>query len=201
MGRKAAKATMRTCTAPISDRRPGGPRYGRGFTLAETMVVVALIGLLLVIPSMNLVQMVAGKTFAARTRKLVSLLEMAGEAASQSDRRYEVIIDIPEQSYLLRQITTPDLSQVLEEEIIAQGRFGDDCIVSYVEFDDGDFTNDSRAKFRAGRAGWQYGGKIVLLDKDERPWSIVINRISRVVALVEGDAIVLTPKQAQEVMF
>ncbi len=192
---------MRTCTAPISDRRPGGSRRGRGFTLAETMVVVALIGLLLVMPSLNLVHMVAGKTFEARTRKLVSLLEMAAEAASQSDRRYEVIIDIPEQSYLLRQITTPDLSQVLEEEIIAKGRFGDDCIVSYVEFDDGDFTNDSRAKFRAGRAGWQYGGKIVLLDKDERPWSIVINRISRVVALVEGDAIVLTPKQAQEVIF
>ena len=30
----------------------------------------------------------------------------------------------------------------------AAEEIGADCIVSYVEFDDGDFTNDSRAKFR-----------------------------------------------------
>ena len=59
---------------------------------------------------------------------------MAATTAAQSDKRYEVIIDIPQQSYTLRQITTPDLSVVLEEEIIAQEDFGASCRVSYVLF-------------------------------------------------------------------
>ena len=53
-----------------------------------------------------------------------------------------MIIDPAEQSYLLREITSDDLSEVLEEEIITQGEFGSNCRLAYVEFDDGDYTND-----------------------------------------------------------
>jgi hypothetical protein len=51
-------------------------------------------------------------------------MQMAVSAAAESDRRYEVIIDLTEQSYLLRQITSPDLSEVLDEEIIAESKGG-----------------------------------------------------------------------------
>jgi hypothetical protein len=126
---------------------------------------------------------------------------MATTAAAESDRRYEVIIDMAEQSFLLRQITSPDLSQVLEEEIIIEDSFSDNCRVVFVEFDDGDYTNEGRAKFRAGRSGWQYGGKIVLLDEDERPYSVVVNRLNRMIVLQEGDVPLLVPKTKDEVPF
>ena len=57
------------------------------------------------------------------------------------------------------------------------------------------------ATFRAGHAGWQNGGKIVLFDKDEEPYSVVINRISRIVTLKKGDVVLLLPKDKDEVPF
>jgi hypothetical protein len=140
-------------------------------------------------------------TFRAQVQELVSTMQMAASAAAQSDRRYEVIIDIPEQRYMLRQITNPDLSQVLEEEVIVEDSFSPGCRVVYVRFDDGDFTSEDRAKFRAGHSGWAYGGKIVLLDEKEQPHSIVVSRLNRMITLEQGDVEFLWPKTKDEVLF
>jgi hypothetical protein len=128
---------------------------------------------------------------------------MAASAAAESNRRYEIIIDITEQNYVLREITTADLWEVLEEEIIVDNYFGDNCQVSYVLFDDGDYTDPEhmRARFRAGHSGWQYGGKIVLLDEDERPYSVMVNRISGIVTLKRGDVEVMVPRAKKDVYF
>jgi hypothetical protein len=68
-------------------------------------------------------------------------------------------------------------------------------------FDDGDFTNEDRAKFRASPAGWQFGGIIVLLDRDEQPWSIVIDRLSNIVRLQPGEAQIVWPRSQDEIPF
>ena len=102
---------------------------------------------------------------------------------------------------MLRQITNPDLSQVLEEEVIIEDSFSATCRVVYVRFDDGDFTSEDRAKFRAGHSGWAYGGKIVLLDEKEHPYSIVVNRLNRMITLEQGDVELLQPKNKDDVLF
>ena len=172
-----------------------------GFTLAESMVVIVVVSLMVIMAATNLKGVITKNSFKAKTQGLVSALEAASRAASQSDKRYEVIIDIPQQSYTLREITSPDLSEVLEEEIIAEEDFGANCQVSYVLFDDGQFTNEERAKFRASRAGWQFGGIIVLLDSDEQPWSIVIDRMSNIVRLQQGEAQITWPRSNDELPF
>ena len=140
-------------------------------------------------------------SFKAQVQQFVSTMQMAASAAAESDRRYEVIIDLEEQAFLLRQITTPDLAEVLEEEIIVEDRLSNNCRVVYVEFDDGEFTHEGRAKFRAGRSGWAFGGKIVLLDEKEKPYSVVINRLNRMITLEEGDVRLLEPKFKDELVF
>jgi hypothetical protein len=140
-------------------------------------------------------------TFKAQLQEFISTMQMAASAAAESGRRYEVIIDLTEQSYLLRQITSPDLSEVLEEEIIVDNEFGDNCWVGYVEFDDGEWVNEGRAWFRTGRCGWQYGGKIVLLDEDERLYSVVVNRLNRIITLKEGNVELLVTKAEHEISF
>jgi len=174
-------------------------RYG--FTLTELIVVVVIVSLFLLLAEVKLFGLLTRNRFKAQVQEFVSTMQMAAKAAAQSDRRYEVIVDLTEQSYLLRQITSPDLSEVLEEEIIVEGYLGDNCWIGCVEFDDGDYTNEGRAKFRAGHAGWQYGGKIVLLDENEQPYSVVVNRLNRIVRLVQGDAALLVPKADNEVPF
>ncbi len=173
----------------------------RGFTLTELIVVVLIISLLVLLAMPNLCGLLRKNTFRARVQELVSTMQMAASAAAESDRRYEVIIDIAEQSYMLRQITTADLSEVLEEEIIVEGYFSDNCRVVYVQFDDGESTNEGRAKFRAGHSGWAYGGKIVLLGEKEQPYSVVVNRLNRIITLEEGDVELLEPKPKDEVPF
>ena len=90
---------------------------------------------------------------------------------------------------------------VLDEEIIIQGQFRANCQVVYVEFDDGTYTNEGRAKFRAGHAGWHYAGKVVFLDESEQPYAVVVSRLLPKVELVTGDPALMTPKAKDEVPF
>jgi prepilin-type N-terminal cleavage/methylation domain-containing protein len=188
---------------PLQSLRDGerirNTRYG--FTLTELIIVIMVITLFVLLAQINIFGIIRKNTFRAQLQDFVSTMQMASSAAVESERRYEVIIDLTEQSYLLREITTPDLSEVLEEEIIVKGDFADNCWVAYVEFDDGDFTNEGRAKFRAGYTGWQYGGKIVLLNEDEQLYSVVVNRLDRIVRLMEGDVEILVPKAKDELPF
>jgi len=171
------------------------------FTLTELVVVILIVSLLALLAQLHLFGLFKKHTFKAQLQEFISTMQMTAVAATESGRRYEVIIDLTEQSYLLREITSPDLSEVLEEEIIVENEFGDNCWVGYVEFDDGEYTNEGRAKFRAGRFGWQYGGKIVLLDKDERLYSVVVNRLNRIITLKEGDVQLLVTKAGDEIPF
>ena len=195
---------MPTCSAPMHTQRKNRQKRhhkNSAFTLAELMVVLVVLALFILLAQMHLLGLLRKNTFRARVQEFVSTMRMAAAAAAESDRRYEVIIDLTEQSFILRQITSPDLSQVLEEEIIIADDFSNNCRVVYVEFDDGDYTNEGRAKFRAGHSGWQYGGKIVLLDEAERPYSVVVNRLNGIVRLEEGDVQLLVPKPKEEVPF
>ncbi|MHC4753176.1 MAG: prepilin-type N-terminal cleavage/methylation domain-containing protein [Planctomycetota bacterium] len=174
-------------------------RYG--FTMTELLVVIVVLSLFVLLTQIQLFGLLRKNTFKAQIQELVSTMQMAASAAAESDRRYEVIIDIAEQGYLLRQITTPDLSEVLEEEIIVNDYLSDNCRVVYVQFDDGEYTNEGRAKFRAGHSGWAYGGKIVLLDEKQQPYSVVVNRLNRIITLREGDVELLEPKTQDELPF
>jgi prepilin-type N-terminal cleavage/methylation domain-containing protein len=173
----------------------------RAFTLAEAMVVIVIISLLIVVASTNLKGVITKNSFKAKSQGLVAALEAASTSAGQSNKRYEIIIDIPQQSYLFREISSSDLSEVLEEEIISQEDFGDKCAVSYVMFDDATFTNADKAKFRASRAGWQFGGVIGLYDSEGQSWSIVIDRLSNIVKLQQGEAKIVWPRSKDELPF
>jgi len=185
----------------IENRESSIENRARGFTLTELIVVIVVVSMFVLLAQVHLFGLLRKSTFRAQAQELVSTMQMAAGAAAQSDRRYEVIIDIPEQRYLLRQITNPDLSQVLEEEVIVEDSFSPTCRVVYVRFDDGDFTSEDRAKFRAGHSGWAYGGKIVLLDENEQPHSIVVSRLNRMITLEQGDVELLWPKTKDEVPF
>jgi prepilin-type N-terminal cleavage/methylation domain-containing protein len=174
-----------------------------GFTLTELVVVILVFSLFVLLTMMNLFGLLRKNTFKVQANEFVATMQMAASAAAESDRRYEVIIDLTEQSYTLRQITSPDLTQVLEEEIIVTNNFGNNCQVIYVLFDDLMETDEDHqiAKFRAGQAGWQYGGVVILLDELERPYSVVVNRMNRVVRLTKGEVGLLMPKAKDELLF
>jgi prepilin-type N-terminal cleavage/methylation domain-containing protein len=210
---------MPTCTAPTPLERfriglgsEGAARLGPvtlgpscaridAFTLVELIIVMSILSLLILLAQVSLFGVLRRSTFRSQVQDFISTMQMAASNATESRRRYEIIIDLREQSYLLRQITSSNLSDVLEEEIIAQGWFGNNCRVAYVEFDDGDYTNEDRAKFRVGHAGWQYGGKVVFLDDSEQPYAVVVSRLNPIVQLIEGDPGLMTPKAKDEVPF
>ena len=201
---------IRICSAQMQADRPdagtGIDAFVRrppvaGFSLVELIVVLSFVGLLVTVVQTNLFGVLRRQSFRSQVQDFVSTMQMAASGAARNGRRYEVIIDPTEQSYLLREITSSDLSEVLEEEIIAQGQFGSNCRLAYVEFDDGDYTNDEKSKFRVGRAGWTYGGKIVFLDESEQPYAVVVNRLNPIIELVVGDPPLMTPKGKDEVPF
>ncbi len=192
-----------TFTAPTrTEGRDGPTRKAAGaFTLVELLVMVSILGLFILIAQGNLLGALRKSRFDGQVQAFVSVMQRAAEAASEGGGRYEVIVNLSEQSYLLRRISGTNLSEVLDEEIITQGRFSAHCHVSYVQFDDGQYTNDNPAKFRVGHAGWHYGGKIVFLDDEEQPHAVVITRLSPIVDIVNGDPVLLKPKAKEELPF
>ncbi len=177
--------------------------HRRGLTLTELVVVIVILSLFVLLTVMNFSGLFRKNTFEMQAREFVSTMQMAAVAAAESNRRYEVIIDLTEQSYTLRQINSPDLFEVFEEDIIVTNEFGADCQILYVLFDDLMETDEDHqiAKFRAGHAGWQYGGKVVLLDEQEQPYSVLVSRMNRVVTLKKGDVGFLLPRSKDEVLF
>jgi prepilin-type N-terminal cleavage/methylation domain-containing protein len=204
MVKKGVRIMIRTFSAPMPTENRGTQRSLRssGFTLAELVVVILIISLMILLAGTNLYGLLVKNTFRGQLMEIVSVMQMAGNSAAETGRKYEVIFDLSSQSYLVRQITTPDLAaEVLEEEIIASNELGDNCRIAYVIFDDGVYTNQDIAKFRVGRNGWQCGGKIVFTDASERPYSIIVSRLGRNITLKDGDVDIPLPKSPEEVPF
>jgi hypothetical protein len=174
-----------------------------GAVLAEVVMVLFIIAMFTMIATMNLSDVLIRDSFKGRADELVKLFQMAATSAGQTGRRYEIIIDFVQNTYTLREITTGlvAVEDILEEEIIQTGQFSDRFQLSYVIFDDGDWTNESPALFRVGKSGWQYGGKVVVTDGEGKEYSIVINRLSRMIDLVDGDVEIIAPRTADEMGF
>jgi prepilin-type N-terminal cleavage/methylation domain-containing protein len=175
-----------------------------GFTLAELLVVLAVVSLFVLMAQIHLFGMLRKNTFRAQTQELVSTMQMAATAAAETGRRYEIIIDITEQGYELKQLTGSEIYVDRPDEtpgdIIVQNNLTENCRLTYVWFDDGIDTN-TKAWFRVGPSGWQNGGKIVLLDEKDQSYTIVVNRINRIVTLEQGELELLEPKPKDELPF
>jgi len=187
---------MPTCSAPTANRM----RVRTGaFTLVELIVVLSMLALFVLMAQVNLFGVLRRSTFKAQVQGFVSTMQMAAAAAAETGRRYEVIVDLTEQTYLLRRISASNLAEVLDEEIVTEGHFGDGCYVAYVEFDDGTHTNEGRAKFRAGHSGWQYGGKVVFRDESEEAHTVAVGRLAPIVQLLQGNPELMRPKRDEQV--
>ena len=181
----------------IANRKPG-------FTMAELLVVLAIVSLFVLMAQIHLFGLLRKSTFRAQTQELVSTMQMAASAAAETGRRYEIKIDITEQGYELKQLSGSEINVDRPDEtpgeVIVQNNLTENCRLVYVWFDDGIDTN-TKAWFRVGPSGWQNGGKIVLLDEKDQPYTIVVNRINRIVVLEQGDIELLEPKSKNDLPF
>jgi Tfp pilus assembly protein FimT len=181
---------------------PSGTRRTAA-VLAEVIMVLFIIAMFTSMAIINLSGVLAKSNFRDRADDLVKLFQMAATSAAENGKRYEIIIDFVQNSYTLREITTGlvAVEDIKEEEIIQTDQFSERFQPVYVIFDDGDWTNNAPALFRVGKNGWQYGGKVVVADEDGNEYSIIINRLSRMVDFVEGDVEFLMPRSADEMGF
>ena len=186
--------------ARIKARRPV-----RALVLIELIIVIAIMLMMVGLTTFSLSAVSTRSKFEKGAYTFINVLKMAQNAAAESDRRYAVILDFDEQTYTLRQFASLDLETIPPEEaIITTGNFTDQCYLDYVLFDDFEDTMDEEAyeaRFYAGHSGWQYGGKIVLLDANGNPYSVIVNRLSRVITLQPGDVEILAPQYQEDVPF
>ncbi|MBW8035642.1 MAG: prepilin-type N-terminal cleavage/methylation domain-containing protein [Planctomycetes bacterium] len=170
----------------------------KGYVLMEMILVIVILGLMATIAGLKLLPAFGRSMFKKEAQEIVSALVMAQNAAAQSNRKYAVLFDLIEQSYTLQEINAvEDLGVDAEpdpEMVLATKMLTERCRIDYIRFDDGDDTRnegvdlaDLRSYFVAGRNGWQNGGKIVMLDNDGKPCTIVINRLSKMITMVEGE--------------
>jgi len=166
-----------------------------GLVLAELVAVVTIIGLLLLVSIFNISGAKSSGRFKSQADELAFTLQRAVRSASQNNNKYSIIINITEQSYILRHIKSTDLYEITDEdEIIFEKYLTPDCQIAYVEFDDSEGTDEENtiASFIAARSGWQAGGKIALLDAESNEHTIIVNRLSRIVEL-KKDYVELLP--------
>ena len=195
----ALMQTDKTSTLPAEQRRTIPVNKCNAMVLVELLLVITILGLMAGIAVVRLLPGFEKTTFKREAYEIIDTLSMAQNAAAQSGQRYAVFFDLLEpQNYTLRQINAlqdlADDSIPDGEMVLAAKELSERCQIAYIRFDDGDDTRDEgedlltlKSYFVAGRSGWQNGGKIVLIDKNENPYSIVVNRIGRMITLIEGD--------------
>jgi len=179
----------------------------RGLVLIELIVVIAVISMLTAMAMLSVTSVFGKKQFEKEAYAIIDILHKAQNASAETPRRYAVIFDFVEGTYVLRQFATLEMQSIPEEEaVLSVGSFSRHCQLDYVLFDDFMDTRDegesiSEAKFIAGRGGWQYGGKIVLRDVDGNPYSIVVGRLCGDITLKRGDVEILVPVDKSELRF
>lgn len=175
-----------------------------GLVLAELVAVVTIVGLLLLVSIFNISWAKSASRFKSQARELASTLQRAVRAAAKNNNKYSIIINVAEQSYVLRHIKSAELYEIGDEkEIIFEKYLTPDCQIDYVEFDDAEGTDKKNtiAHFIAARSGFQAGGKIVLFDAEGSEYSIIVNRLSRIVELKKGFVELLPVKYRDELPF
>ena len=175
-----------------------------GLVLAELVAVITIIGLLLLVSVFNISGAKSSGRFKSQANELAFTLQRAIRSASKNNNKYSVIVNIAEQSYILRHIKSTELYEIGDEkEIIFEKYLTPDCQIDYVEFDDAEGTDEKNtiAHFIAARSGFQAGGKIVLFDAEGSEYSIIINRLSRIIELKKGFVELLPVKYRDELPF
>jgi Tfp pilus assembly protein FimT len=182
-------------------------RQCKAFVLVEVLLVVALVGLMTGVAMLSFSGLWGNLRFKKQAEQLVRTFQLAQNAAAETDRHYAVVLDFTEQAYILRQFLTTDLLTMPDEEaIIDKVYLSEAMTIEYVVYDDLEDTRQkgdsvTEARFLAGKSGWQYGGKVVLLDENGQSWSILIHRFAKPVELVKGDADFYLPQYPEQVPF
>ena len=182
-----------------------------GLVLVELLLVVGIIGMMTGIAMISYGALWGNLGFKRKAQKLVDVFQMAQEAASQSDRRYAVVLDY--YGYSLQEMKEYDKSAILDDvdNIIVSGEFNERFQFDRVLFDDADELTmeapkddgevSSSAIFRVGRSGWEAGAQIIILDEEGEPWTILISRIARPVQLKKGKVPILLPRDEPSIPF
>ncbi len=184
----------------------------RGFTLVEILLVIGLISLMSGVGMISYSAMWGSLKFKREVRELVNIFQMAQDAAAQSDKRYEIILDSDAQGFVFREFigfTVLDDERPLEDDnvdAIQKTNFSDAVYLKFVEYDY--YTEEEEVllavekinfyRFVTGRPGWQAGGRIVLLDENDRPWTIVTHRFAKPVELIEGYESIPEPRNRED---
>lgn len=181
-------------------------RLPRGFVLIEMLMVVGLIGLMTAVAAISYSAMWGSLKFKSQAQELVNAFQLAQNAAATSDRRYAVVLDFVNQGFVLREFQTLDLLTMDPEEAVIQTQyFNNSLTLDYVLYDDLEDSRESEnvteIRFLAGKSGWWYGGKVVILDEDGMPWTIVIPRFGAPVKLVQGEVEILLPQIKESIPF
>lgn len=185
----------------FSAQMPTNEKKHQGLVLVEIIVVVVIIGALATLAIMNISGVFNKSRIDVRSQELINILKMASDSAAQTETRYEIVFDFAEQSWTLREMLIDADPLAQHENIIETGRFDQQFQLSYIQFDDYEATNEDVAIFRVGKAGFQYGGKIVILDENGQPYSIVINRLGSIIEFTQDDAELIAPKDKDEMPF
>ena len=184
---------MRICSAPTLNRsgpalagRRSGPVPARGLVLMELLIVIAILSMMVALASLAFTPRMLFSNTERSAQQFMRALKMALNASAESDQRY----------------ATLDKDQILAEQpVLMTGKFHEDFQLSYVRFDDAQDTRNwdvSQASYfrvwlMAGHGGWQNGAKIVVLDREGNPYTIITNRFSKVITLLPGDMDILEP--------
>jgi type II secretion system protein H len=180
------------------------------FTLVEMLVILVLFAMMTSLATVALTTNSNKTKFRRQAEQFIHTLKLAQNAASQGDQRYGVMLDFDENTYALRPFSHLDKERTIEEEpLLSEGSFTENFWLDYVLFDDGTDTRDWNIEeadyfivwLMAGRTGWNNSAKIVILDSEGEPHSIMTNRMSGKIELIEGDAYLPEPRNKQDVPF
>jgi hypothetical protein len=182
--------------------RPGKTLPG-GFTLLEASVCLFIVAMVTGFTFVSVSHILPKIKFKSQASDIKRMFELASYSASETPRRYGVMVDFMENACILYEVSTSrpyseNFETLRDEDIMDIVYLSQDCQLYYVQFDDSEETIDAtaetgRAFFVAGRAGWDYGGKVVFFDNEGMLHSILIHRLGNNIQMYDYDVMIPEP--------
>jgi len=177
-----------------TEAAPGKIRGGAGYTLLESVVILAVLALLTSIVSVSVFGSYMHRRLDADVAAFARTLRLAAEHAVLQGETFAVVIEVYDGKYSVYP-ANPENDYFDNDETLLEPQRLERCWIDEIEFEDGSPQYSGEVVIQATPQGWAGSILVHLLDKDDRARYLRLDKLTTNVVVDRNELSLLEPQK------